>query len=920
MALNVTTAAIASGANTAIAQPSLAQWDQGQILKIEGVELPQSYQVEFSGGGTVRTVPMIGTAEGVQIPNKLLQSSHPITAHIVLHEDVTDRETEYWITIYVRPRQAPETVEIDPADISIIDQTIAAAQQAVATSTAQAEAAAGSAEDAAASAEAIQNMTVDATTLASGSAATVEKSVDPETGVTNLTFGIPQGIQGPTGPKGDKGDTGATGATGATGPQGPKGDKGDTGATPAFAIGTVSTLEPGASATASITGTPENPILNLGIPEGEKGDPGEVTQAEFDDLSDTVTDLNRQISELENQVTVFDDSSVTGVKGAIYNVSANTETNTLAEIGSATNRAVYGPFKLVKSAVISCDTGAKYKIYKRYGNDTSIYFTDMSGSWRTSTQIEGVSEFTSTIVNYYVQMAYSDDATILDLNDLFNHLHIKYTDDNPYGFAENTGFVTGTAIPTGLSNSYLGITSGIIKLNANTVIHCTNSDLRINMYTVTENGTKIGETGFATQAVQGEEDSYCIIALRNYAGGSLGFISMKDYSSFDALFNFLGLVIEESEFNLKEIDGSQLFDPHYIHEAYANGETFKTTLFNNTIALDDNGAILYAHVPTIQVYDGFAYVTFGSNRYEAVEFSPEIRIEVAVIDTSDNSVEYITIAHKGEMLGGITYTGRAANPASLLVGSTLHIWFNGVVNDVVTLCHTTFNTSTKTFTTELCNISIGESSYLFNSDNCKKYLGSAYGVTPLGYEIVVSDPSFYSNYYYAALTSGDNGYKKVPIIRAVDFNNWEVFDVLDLKYGADCECATLVYGDYLYMIARHRYQDNTAKIIKYNLLNKSVYDELQTPAVASRPSLFVQNSLLCGVIPMSGRRTMRFDVIFTDGYLGNGRTALAVSDYRSLSYNAIRQSGNNLYWAYQSTLKTGSSYIIHFAKTDLISF
>lgn len=156
MTLNVTTAAIASGANTAIAQPSLAQWDQGQILKIEGVELPESYQVEFSGGGTVRTVPMIGTAEGVQIPNKLLQSSHPITAHVVLHESATDRETEYWITIYVKPRQAPETVEIDPADISIIDQTIAAAQQAVATSTAQAEAAAGSAEDAAASAEAAE--------------------------------------------------------------------------------------------------------------------------------------------------------------------------------------------------------------------------------------------------------------------------------------------------------------------------------------------------------------------------------------------------------------------------------------------------------------------------------------------------------------------------------------------------------------------------------------------------------------------------------------------------------------------------------------------------------------------------------------------------------------------------------------------
>lgn len=48
-----------------------------------------------------------------------------------------------------------------------------------------------------------------------------------------------------------------------------KGDNGDTGATPNLQIGTVTTLESGSSATASITGTTENPLLNLGIPRGE---------------------------------------------------------------------------------------------------------------------------------------------------------------------------------------------------------------------------------------------------------------------------------------------------------------------------------------------------------------------------------------------------------------------------------------------------------------------------------------------------------------------------------------------------------------------------------------------------------------------------------------------------------------------------
>ena len=50
-----------------------------------------------------------------------------------------------------------------------------------------------------------------------------------------------------------------------------KGDNGDTGATPNLQIGTVTTLESGSNATASITGTTENPLLNLGIPKGDTG-------------------------------------------------------------------------------------------------------------------------------------------------------------------------------------------------------------------------------------------------------------------------------------------------------------------------------------------------------------------------------------------------------------------------------------------------------------------------------------------------------------------------------------------------------------------------------------------------------------------------------------------------------------------------
>jgi len=70
--------------------------------------------------------------------------------------------------------------------------------------------------------------------------------------------------RGNTGEKGEKGETGATGATGATGP---------TGATPNLQIGTVSS---GSTPAATITGTAENPLLNLTLVPGAKGDKGDT--------------------------------------------------------------------------------------------------------------------------------------------------------------------------------------------------------------------------------------------------------------------------------------------------------------------------------------------------------------------------------------------------------------------------------------------------------------------------------------------------------------------------------------------------------------------------------------------------------------------------------------------------------------------
>lgn len=67
---------------------------------------------------------------------------------------------------------------------------------------------------------------------------------------------------------------GSKGSDGEPGADGKDGQPGADGVTPNIQIGTVETLTAGSDATASITGTPENPLLNLGIPKGADGTSG----------------------------------------------------------------------------------------------------------------------------------------------------------------------------------------------------------------------------------------------------------------------------------------------------------------------------------------------------------------------------------------------------------------------------------------------------------------------------------------------------------------------------------------------------------------------------------------------------------------------------------------------------------------------
>ena len=91
--------------------------------------------------------------------------------------------------------------------------------------------------------------------------------------------------------------------------------KGLVGATPNFTVGTVTTGEPGSSVIVTITGTPEAPVLNLTIPQGMQGNTGSSVDYPYELVNNLTTNdstkglsaaqgvvLAGQVSQLEHEV------------------------------------------------------------------------------------------------------------------------------------------------------------------------------------------------------------------------------------------------------------------------------------------------------------------------------------------------------------------------------------------------------------------------------------------------------------------------------------------------------------------------------------------------------------------------------------------------------------------------------------------
>lgn len=156
---------VASNGRYTVTAPIIKE-DYGLYLQIEGVELPSTYEVDFSNSENNGTsVTMIGNSDGVLIPSQFISTGKDVFAFLYhVGEDYGRTVYKFRIPNKLRPDRTEETPT--PEEQSVIDQAIGALNEAVAQTAQDVIDADASAQSASADAERAEEARTDAQNFA----------------------------------------------------------------------------------------------------------------------------------------------------------------------------------------------------------------------------------------------------------------------------------------------------------------------------------------------------------------------------------------------------------------------------------------------------------------------------------------------------------------------------------------------------------------------------------------------------------------------------------------------------------------------------------------------------------------------------------------------------------------------------------
>lgn len=162
------------------------QYDYGQIISFDDLDLPAAFECHFANALTEGTTyTMIGSDNAVEVPDELFLTGKPIFAWVYLHDPEDSGRTCYTVKIPVIARPEPSNDEPTPVQQDTITQAIAALAAAVAQTGQDVEDAAQSASDAAESAEAAATSETNAGTSETNAANSANAAATSETNAGN---------------------------------------------------------------------------------------------------------------------------------------------------------------------------------------------------------------------------------------------------------------------------------------------------------------------------------------------------------------------------------------------------------------------------------------------------------------------------------------------------------------------------------------------------------------------------------------------------------------------------------------------------------------------------------------------------------------------------------------------------------------
>lgn len=126
----IVTAVFKGSKNTKVSD--VWQWDYGQVLRIQGLDLPTAVEVDFAVAGASESIARIGTTKDgvtdVVIPDSLIETGKNLVAYIYLRDSASGN-TEYQIDMLVTKRAKPEAYDT-PEDEELFGQAIEAVNAA----------------------------------------------------------------------------------------------------------------------------------------------------------------------------------------------------------------------------------------------------------------------------------------------------------------------------------------------------------------------------------------------------------------------------------------------------------------------------------------------------------------------------------------------------------------------------------------------------------------------------------------------------------------------------------------------------------------------------------------------------------------------------------------------------------------------